>query len=195
MADSAHKSKKQTTLSPAVAAAAKDTKSKRRSHEIRKETLATQVKPARPPARSNEELVRTGLMLLRQQLAQQLDESLNREELEKEYKAQEKTLREHTTKRDNLTKLIKERAANLRLLQEKLETLPTEINVRLELAKVNAALDGETVVEVDEDMQQHMEWQGGQLFQNPTTPIHEEDSPEDGEYQDPLARELLGDSS
>lgn len=200
--------KKQTTISPAIAAAAKETRSKRHDDSKRKETLSAQVQPAvKAKPRTNEELLRQGLMLLKQQLTAQLTVAVSRDELLKDYKAQDKVLREMTTKRDNLTKNIAERSKQLRALKEQLDELPEEVNVRLDLAKVSAALDGNLITEVDEEMQQHMEWHGGQIFQAPTTPIRDDDSlPEEGEVQevdvddtvseeeDPLARALLGSS-
>ncbi len=180
--------KKQLTLSPAVASAAKKTKTLRASDNRRKEQLSAQVLPAKPPPRKHDELLRAGLVMLQQQLRAQLDESVNREALEKEYHAQCKVIKELTTKRDNYTKNIKERSANLRLLQDKLDHLPVEVNVRLELAKVEAVLNGEQVMEVDDSDIPPLEWNGGTVFP-PASPMNGEecvelDSPEEGEVDD-----------
>lgn len=178
--------KQQLTLSPAVATAVKDATAKKQANEKKKEQLHAQVAPLirKPPPRTHVDLMRAGLMLEQQRLRAMVDDASNKDKLLEELDAKKKSLDDHVTRRDNLNRAISDKRAELKTLQAKVDSLPEEATVRLELFGIEALLNGQMELEQPAP---ELEWNGGEVFRVPT-PV-----PEEGELEvdDPLAAELL----
>lgn len=189
MSRSRPNSKQQTTLSPAVVAAVKDSNAKKQANQARKDVLHAQV-ARHPQPRTHDELMRAGLMLEQQRLRALCEDATNKKKLQDDLAALMKKIDDNTNRRNNLNNLIKEQTAESKAMQERIDNLPEENTVRLELFGIERLLSAPMEIS-DEAPQdpQTLEWNGGAVF----TPMVAEDAVAiDGEDEEgPLARHLL----
>jgi len=189
MSRSRPNSKQQTTLSPAVVAAVKDSNAKKQANQARKDVLHAQV-ARHPQPRTHDELMRAGLMLEQQRLRALCEDATNKKKLQDDLAALMKKIDDNTNRRNNLNNLIKEQTAESKAMQERIDNLPEENTVRLELFGIERLLSAPMEIS-DEAPQdpQTLEWNGGAVF----TPMVAEDAVAiDGEdEEDPVARHLL----
>jgi len=189
MSRSRPNSKQQTTLSPAVVAAVKDSNAKKQANQARKDVLHAQV-ARHPQPRTHDELMRAGLMLEQQRLRALCEDATNKKKLQDDLAALMKKIDENTNRRNNLNNLIKEQTAESKAMQERIDNLPEENTVRLELFGIERLLSAPMEIS-DEAPQdpQTLEWNGGAVF----TPMVAEDAVaiDGGDEEDPLALQLL----
>lgn len=188
MSRSRPNNKQQTTLSPAVVAAVKDSNAKKQANQARKDVLHAQV-ARHPQPRTHDELMRAGLMLEQQRLRALCEDATNKKKLQDDLAALMKKIDDNTNRRNNLNNLIKEQTAESKAMQERIDNLPEENTVRLELFGIERLLSAPMEIS-DEAPQdpQTLEWNGGAVF----TPMVAEDAVAiDGDdEEDPLARQL-----
>ena len=188
MSRSRPNSKQQTTLSLAVVAAVKDSNAKKQASQVRKDVLHAQV-ARHPQPRTHDELMRAGLMLEQQRLRALCEDATNKKKLQDDLAALMKKIDDNTNRRNNLNNLIKEQTAESKAMQERIDNLPEENTVRLELFGIERLLSAPMEIS-DEAPQdpQTLEWNGGAVF----TPMVAEDAVAiDGDdEEDPLARQL-----
>lgn len=189
MSRSRPNNKQQTTLSPAVVAAVKDSNAKKQANQARKDVLHAQV-ARHPQPRTHDELMRAGLMLEQQRLRALCEDATNKKKLQDDLAALMKKIDDNTNRRNNLNNLIKEQTAESKAMQERIDNLPEENTVRLELFGIERLLSAPMEIsdEAPHDPQT-LEWNGGAVF----TPMVAEDAVaiDEEDEEDPLARQLL----